>query len=173
MDVQETIAHTRNGPQDYAGSVLTAVKARDPGQPEFHQAVSEVVRSLEPVVERHPHYRTERVLERLVEPERVVSFRVAWVDDGGEIRVNRGYRVEMSSAVWKSSRAVSVKRFSNVAAGAYAIEWAITSSPPIRLPTSSIARPMLSSLATSHSTTTSEPTLSASLRTPSWSRSPW
>ena len=46
MDVQETIAHTRNGPQDYAGSVLTAVKARDPGQPEFHQAVSEVVRSL-------------------------------------------------------------------------------------------------------------------------------
>ena len=99
MDVQETIAHTRNGPQDYAGSVLTAVKARDPGQPEFHQAVSEVVRSLEPVVERHPHYRTERVLERLVEPERVVSFRVAWVDDGGEIRVNRGYRVEMSSAI--------------------------------------------------------------------------
>ena len=68
---------------------------------------------------------------------------------------------------------MSVKRPSNVAAGANAIEWAITSSPPIRLPTSSIARAMLSSLETSHSTTTSEPTLSASLRTPSWSRSPW
>src|SRR5690242_4378779 len=80
---------------------------------------------------------------------------------------------DTSSAVWKSTRAVSVKRPSNVAAGANAIEWAITSSPPSRLPTSSIARSMLSSLETSHSTTTSEPTLSASLRTPSSSRSPW
>ena len=98
MDVQERIA-VRDGAHDYAGSVLAAVRARDPAQPEFHQAVSEVVRSLEPVVERHPHYRTERVFERLVEPERVVSFRVPWMDDGGEIRVNRGYRVEMSSAI--------------------------------------------------------------------------
>jgi glutamate dehydrogenase (NADP+) len=99
MGVRETTTVARDGAADYAESVLATVKARDPVQPEFHQAVSEVVHSLEPVVERHPHYRTERVLERLVEPERVVSFRVTWVDDQGETRVNRGYRVEMSSAI--------------------------------------------------------------------------
>jgi glutamate dehydrogenase (NADP+) len=79
--------------------VIAAVRARDPAQPEFHQAVSEVAHSLVPVLERHAHYRTERVLERMVEPERVVSFRVVWVDDRGQTQVNRGYRVEMSSAL--------------------------------------------------------------------------
>jgi glutamate dehydrogenase (NADP+) len=79
--------------------VLATVHARDPGQPEFHQAVGEVAHSLVPVLERHPHYREERVLERMVEPERVVSFRVVWVDDEGRTQVNRGYRVEMSSAL--------------------------------------------------------------------------
>jgi glutamate dehydrogenase (NADP+) len=83
----------------YVESVLAAVETRDPGQPEFHQAVREVVHSLGPVLERHPHYRSERILERMVEPERVVSFRVVWVDDRGETHVNRGYRVEMSSAL--------------------------------------------------------------------------
>ena len=85
--------------EGYAEDVLAVVRARDPGQAEFHQAVHEVARSLAPVLERHPHYRRERVLERLVEPERVISFRVTWVDDAGEIRVNRGYRVEMNSAI--------------------------------------------------------------------------
>ena len=79
--------------------MLAAVQARDPGQPEFHQAVREVSRSLVPVFERSPHYRSERILERMVEPERVVSFRVVWVDDRGQTQVNRGYRVEMSSAL--------------------------------------------------------------------------
>ena len=99
MSAHGTTAFALGGAPDHAASVLAAVKARDPAQPEFHQAVAEVVRSLEPVVERHPHYRTERVLERLVGPERVVSFRVTWVDDEGVIQVNRGYRVEMSSAI--------------------------------------------------------------------------
>jgi glutamate dehydrogenase (NADP+) len=83
----------------YAEALLEAVQRRDPAQPEFHQAVSEVARSLKLVYERHPHYLAERVLERLIEPERTVSFRVAWVDDRGVVNVNRGYRVEMSSAI--------------------------------------------------------------------------
>ena len=83
----------------YAEALLEAVRRRDPAQPEFHQAVSEVARSLKLVYERHPHYLAERVLERLIEPERTVSFRVAWVDDRGVVNVNRGYRVEMSSAI--------------------------------------------------------------------------
>ena len=98
MEVEEPIT-VSSGARDYADAVLAAVTARDPGEGAFHQAVSEVVRSLEPALERHPHYRRERVLERLVEPERVVSFRVPWVDDAGEIRINRGHRVEMSSAI--------------------------------------------------------------------------
>ena len=80
-------------------ALLEIVRRRDPAQPEFHQAISEVARSLELVFDRRPHYRSERVLERLVEPERTVSFRVPWVDDRGTVNVNRGYRVEMSSAL--------------------------------------------------------------------------
>ena len=83
----------------YLDGVLEHVKVKNPGEPEFHQAVEEVLVSLEPVLERHPRYRTEKVLDRLVEPERVIVFRVPWVDDTGEIQVNRGYRVEMSSAI--------------------------------------------------------------------------
>ena len=78
---------------------MTHVRVKNPGEPEFHQAVGEVVESLAPVLERHPEYIEQKVLERLVEPERVVVFRVPWVDDQGEIQVNRGYRVEMSSAI--------------------------------------------------------------------------
>ncbi|MFO7572773.1 MAG: NADP-specific glutamate dehydrogenase [Gaiellaceae bacterium] len=83
----------------YLDGVLEHVKTKNPGEPEFHQAVEEVLDSLEPALGRHPHYRTEKVLDRLVEPERVIVFRVPWVDDTGEIQVNRGYRIEMSSAI--------------------------------------------------------------------------
>ncbi len=72
---------------------------RNPGENEFHQAVREVVESIMPVVDRTPAYRTEKILERLVEPERVITFRVPWVDDRGEVHVNRGFRVEMSSTL--------------------------------------------------------------------------
>jgi glutamate dehydrogenase (NADP+) len=75
------------------------VTARTPGEAEFHQAVAEVVSSVWPVLERRPAYDEARILERMVEPERVVSFRVPWVDDRGQIQVNRGYRVEMNSAM--------------------------------------------------------------------------
>ena len=85
--------------RDYVDSVLATVHARDRGQPEFLQAVHEVTESLVPVLEQHPEYRDMQILERMVEPERTVSFRVTWVDDEGIARVNRGYRVEMSSAI--------------------------------------------------------------------------
>jgi len=78
---------------------MAQVVARNPNEPEFHQAVREVVEAIYPVVEANPALKQAKILERLVEPERVVMFRVPWVDDRGEIRVNRGYRVEMSSAI--------------------------------------------------------------------------
>ncbi len=78
---------------------LDQVKARHPYEPEFHQAVTEVFESLAPVLDRHPEFIRERIPERLVEPERVISFRVVWEDDRGEVHVNRGYRVQMSSVL--------------------------------------------------------------------------
>ena len=78
---------------------MKKVQARDPHQPEFHQAVHEVVSSLMPFIEKNPRYQDERILERVVEPERVIMFRVPWVDDKGEIQVNRGFRIEMNSAI--------------------------------------------------------------------------
>jgi glutamate dehydrogenase/leucine dehydrogenase len=78
---------------------MAQVMANNPNQPEFHQAVREVVESVYPVVDATPAYRKAKILERIVEPERVVMFRVAWVDDRGEIQINRGYRIEMSSAI--------------------------------------------------------------------------
>ncbi|MGH7859083.1 MAG: NADP-specific glutamate dehydrogenase [Candidatus Binatia bacterium] len=84
---------------DYVASFLAEVRARNPSEPEFHQAVQEVVESLSLVFERHAEYRHAKILERLVEPERVVMFRVPWVDDQGEVQVNRGFRIEMSSAI--------------------------------------------------------------------------
>ncbi len=75
------------------------VKQRNPGEPEFHQAVEEVVTSLWSFLEQHPKYRKAKILERMCEPERVIIFRVPWVDDKGEVQVNRGYRVEMNSAI--------------------------------------------------------------------------
>jgi glutamate dehydrogenase (NADP+) len=78
---------------------LSVIEARDPGQTEFHQAVREVMESIKPVLEKNPEYRHEKILERIVEPERIIIFRVPWMDDRGEIHVNRGYRVEMNSAL--------------------------------------------------------------------------
>ncbi len=85
--------------KDYENSFMARVKAKSPGEPEFHQAVQEVVESLSLVLERYPEYRTAKILERMVEPERVIMFRVAWTDDQHEIQINRGYRIEMSSAI--------------------------------------------------------------------------
>lgn len=79
--------------------LLELVKRRDPGEKEFHQAVAEVVTSLEPALDRNPEYRRAKILERMVEPERVIMFRVPWVDDDGEVHVNRGFRVQMNSAI--------------------------------------------------------------------------
>ena len=79
--------------------ILKVIKARDPNEKEFHQAVEEVVDSVKPVLDRNPQYRENGILERLVEPERVVMFQVPWVDDEGQVQVNRGYRIQMSSAI--------------------------------------------------------------------------
>jgi glutamate dehydrogenase (NADP+) len=79
--------------------VLQQLETKDPQEKEFHQAVHEVLVSVEPVLERNPEYRKTKVMERLVEPERVIIFRVPWVDDRGDVQVNRGYRVEMNSAI--------------------------------------------------------------------------
>ena len=78
---------------------MDSVKAKNPAQPEFHQAVDEVVESIWPVLEKRPEYRKAKILERIVEPERVIMFRVPWVDDSGEVQVNRGFRIEMNSAI--------------------------------------------------------------------------
>jgi glutamate dehydrogenase (NADP+) len=79
--------------------ILKVIKARDPNEKEFHQAVEEVVDSVKPVLDRNPQYRENGILERLVEPERVVMFQVPWVDDEGQVQVNRGYRIQMSSVI--------------------------------------------------------------------------
>src|ERR1700741_5291125 len=84
---------------DYIEQVLAQVKAKNPAEPEFHQAVQEVFESLRLVLEKHPEYREARILERIVEPERVLMFRVPWFDDQGKIQVNRGFRIEMNSAI--------------------------------------------------------------------------
>jgi len=80
-------------------SFLEQIRQRDPSQPEFHQAVEEVLMSLWPFVEKNPRYASAGLLERIVEPERVIMFRVPWVDDKGDVQVNRGYRVQMNSAI--------------------------------------------------------------------------
>ncbi|HWT83763.1 MAG TPA: Glu/Leu/Phe/Val dehydrogenase dimerization domain-containing protein, partial [Candidatus Methylomirabilis sp.] len=83
----------------YVNLVLETVHKRNRNEPEFLQAVDEVFRSIEPVLDRHPEYLEAKILERLVEPERVVMFRVPWQDDKGNYQVNRGFRIEMSSAI--------------------------------------------------------------------------
>ncbi|MBU2647681.1 NADP-specific glutamate dehydrogenase [bacterium] len=78
---------------------LQFIKDRDPGQKEFHQAVQEVLESVKPVLDRNPEYARMRILERITEPERVIQFRIPWMDDAGQVQVNRGFRIEMSSAI--------------------------------------------------------------------------
>ncbi len=84
---------------EYLKELLNEVKEKNPSEPEFHQAVQEVTESLAIVLEQHPEYRNNKILERMIEPERVIMFRVPWVDDQDEIRINRGYRIEMNSAI--------------------------------------------------------------------------
>jgi len=78
---------------------MAAIKGKNPGENEFHQAVQEVVESLIPFIEEHPKYKYARILERIAEPERTIIFRVPWLDDKGEVQINRGYRIEMNSAI--------------------------------------------------------------------------
>src|SRR5438034_3562282 len=84
---------------NFVRDLMAQVKTKNPGETEFHQAVQEVVESLDPVLERRPEYRSACILERFVEPERVVMFRVPWQDDRGAYQVNRGFRIEMNSAI--------------------------------------------------------------------------
>ena len=88
-----------SNPAGYIEDVLAQVKAKNPSEAEFHQAVQEVLESLRPVLEKHPEYRSARILERMVEPERVVIFRVPWFDDQGGVQIHRGFRVQMNSAI--------------------------------------------------------------------------
>ncbi|MPT05387.1 MAG: glutamate dehydrogenase, partial [Delftia sp.] len=81
------------------GQFLDEVAQRNPGQPEFLQAVTEVMESLWPFIEKNPKYAEHGLLERLVEPERVVMFRVSWTDDKGQVQVNRGFRIQHSMAI--------------------------------------------------------------------------
>ena len=83
----------------YLLDLMETVKKRNPGEPEFHQAVYEVLESLEPVIEAHPEYISLGIIESLVEPERIIKFRVPWVDDNGKVQVNRGFRVQFNSAI--------------------------------------------------------------------------
>ncbi len=84
---------------EYVDQLLTNVATKNPHEPEFRQAVEEVMESVELVLERHPEYRDAKIVERIVEPERVIQFRVPWVDDAGDVHVNRGFRIEMNSAL--------------------------------------------------------------------------
>ena len=83
----------------YTQKVLDELKARYPEQPEFIQAATEILGTIQPALDAHPEYEEAALLERLVEPERIVMFRVPWVDDQGKVQVNRGYRVEFNSAI--------------------------------------------------------------------------
>ena len=83
----------------YVQKLMAEVKSKNNAEPEFHQTVQEVAESLEPVLERYPHYREAKILEQIIEPERTIVFRIPWVDDEGDVWVNRGYRVEMNAAI--------------------------------------------------------------------------
>ncbi len=83
----------------YIDRVLETLKQKNPGEKEFHQAATEVLNSLRPVMDAHPEYEEASLLERITEPERVVMFRVPWIDDNGKVQVNRGYRVQFNSAI--------------------------------------------------------------------------
>jgi len=93
------IASVKNEMNEYVSNLMAHIKAKNPAEPEFHQAVQEVAESLSVVLDRHPEYRKAKILERILEPERVLMFRVPWQDDQGTYQVNRGFRIEMNSAI--------------------------------------------------------------------------
>ncbi len=78
---------------------MAMIKAKNPGENEFHQAVQEVAESLIPFIEENPRYKHAKILERIAEPERTIIFRVPWLDDKGDVQINRGFRIEMNSAI--------------------------------------------------------------------------
>ena len=84
---------------DYLNELMARVEKRNPDEPEFHQTVKEVLESIEPVLEQRPEYIKSGVVERMVEPERIIKFRVPWVDDNGNVQVNRGFRIQFNSAI--------------------------------------------------------------------------
>src|SRR6516165_1595869 len=86
-------------PGEYIKDVINIAKAKNPAETEFLQAVTEVLESLTPAIQKHPEYQKAKILERIIEPERVLMFRVPWVDDAGHVQVNRGFRIEMNSAI--------------------------------------------------------------------------
>ena len=85
--------------KDYVAELMAGVKAKNPAEPEFYQAVHEVAESLALVLERHPEYRQHKIIERIIEPERVIMFRIPWQDAQGVLQINRGFRVQMNSAI--------------------------------------------------------------------------
>src|SRR5258706_8486017 len=89
-------------PGDYIEVVMSSVRAKTPAEPEFHQAVREAFDSLRLVLAKHPEYQSNRILDRIVEPDRVLMFRVPWVDDQSAVQVNRAFRIEMNSAIGPS-----------------------------------------------------------------------
>ena len=84
---------------EYLNNIYTGVVTRDPDQREFHQAVLEFLESLDLIIDQHPEYQQKGIIETFVEPERMICFRVPWVDDQGNVHVNRGYRVQFNSAI--------------------------------------------------------------------------
>ena len=94
-----TPKHATARVEEHLSALLAKVEVKNPGEPEFHQAVREVATTLRPALLRYPRYVDEKILERLVEPDRVISFGVNWVDDSGTVQVNRGFRVQMSSSI--------------------------------------------------------------------------
>src|SRR5579872_1667247 len=97
MTVQELELPVPASP--FVRDLMAELKAKNPAEPEFHQAVQEVVESLDLVLQRRPEYRSAKILERFVEPERVLMFRVPWQDDRGTYCINRGFRIQMNSAI--------------------------------------------------------------------------
>jgi len=90
---------TRAGHEQAVKEFMQKVIARNPGEPEFHQAVHEVAETVIPFLDEHPKYKEAKILERMVEPERVIMFRVPWIDDKGNLQINRGFRIQMNSAI--------------------------------------------------------------------------
>lgn len=99
MAITQQTGSTLDTAKQYVNEVYETVKKRNPGESEFHQAVKEILDSLVPVFAKHPKYQNNAILERIVEPERLITFRVPWVDDQGNVRVNRGFRVQFNSAI--------------------------------------------------------------------------